>query len=58
MIRINEEIKSNNFRLSVNCKKNKKTKETLKERENSYQKMKRSLGERHTKTHGNLIEIF
>jgi hypothetical protein len=29
-----------------------------KERENSYQKLKRSLEERHTLTHGNLIEIF
>ena len=29
-----------------------------KERENSYQKLKRSPMERHTKTHGNLYEIF
>ena len=29
-----------------------------KERENSYQKLKRSPMERHTQTHGNLIEIF
>ena len=29
-----------------------------KESENSYQKMKRSLKDRHTKTHGNCIEIF
>jgi hypothetical protein len=29
-----------------------------KESENSYQKLKRSLEDRHTKTHGNLNEIF
>ena len=29
-----------------------------KESENSYQKLKRSLKDRHTKTHGNCIEIF
>ena len=29
-----------------------------KESENSYQKLKRSLRDRHTKTHGNCIEIF
>ena len=28
------------------------------ERENSYQKLKRSPWERHTQTHGNLIKIF
>ena len=30
----------------------------VKERENSYQKLKRSPEERHTHTHGNLIKIF
>ena len=29
-----------------------------KDRENSYQKMKRSPEKRHTRTHGNLFEIF
>ena len=29
-----------------------------KESENSYHKLKRSLWDRHTKTHGNCIEIF
>ena len=29
-----------------------------KESENSYQKLKRSPRDRHTKTHGNYIEIF
>ena len=29
-----------------------------KESENSYQKMKRYLGERHTQTHGSLTETF
>ena len=29
-----------------------------KESENSYQKLKKSLKDRHTKTHGNCIEIF
>ena len=29
-----------------------------KESENSYQKLNRSLKDRHTKTHGNCIEIF
>ena len=29
-----------------------------KERENSYQKIKRSPEERHTRTHGNLFDIF
>ena len=29
-----------------------------KERENSYQKLKRSPEERHMQTHGNLVKIF
>ena len=29
-----------------------------KEREKTYRKMKRSPEERHTQTHGNLVEIF
>jgi hypothetical protein len=35
-----------------------KTQNKGKERENSYQKLKRSPEERHTQTHGNLFEIF
>ena len=38
--------------------KEKKCQKIGKEKENSFQKMKRSLDESHTQTHGNLTEIF